>query len=94
VNEKIKENIPVHFEMLPLKTAKELGAIGLFDDKYEQNVKVYFIGGSGKDGDHTAYSKEFCGGPHVDFTGELKSFKIIKQENIGNKQRRLYATIK
>jgi alanyl-tRNA synthetase len=93
VNEKIKENLPVHFEMLPLKTAKEIGAIGLFDEKYEEKVKVYFIGGSGREGDHAAYSKEFCGGPHVDFTGKLKSFKIIKQENIGNKQRRVYAVV-
>jgi alanyl-tRNA synthetase len=93
VTEKIKENLPVHFEMLPLRTAKELGAIGLFDEKYEDKVKVYFIGGSGKEGDHQAYSKEFCGGPHVEFTGKLKSFKIIKQENIGNKQRRLYAVV-
>jgi alanyl-tRNA synthetase len=93
VRKKIVENLPVHFEMLPLKTAKQIGAIGLFDEKYEEKVKVYFIGGSGKEGDHAAYSKEFCGGPHVDFTGRLKSFKIIKQENIGNKQRRVYAVV-
>jgi len=93
VNEKIQENLPVHFEMMPLKQAKELGAIGLFDDKYQEKVKVYFIGGSGKDGDYNAYSKEFCGGPHVEFTSKVKSFKIIKQENIGNKQRRLYAHV-
>ena len=42
VNEKIKENLNVHFEMLPLAKAKEVGAIGLFDDKYSDNVKVYF----------------------------------------------------
>lgn len=93
VNQKIADNLPVHFEMLPLKEAKEIGAIGLFDDKYQEKVKVYFIGGSGKDGDHTAYSKEFCGGPHVDFTSMIKSFKIMKQENIGNKQRRVYAHV-
>lgn len=84
VNSKIKENLPVHFEMLPLAEAKMIGAIGLFDDKYEEKVKVYFIGD---------YSKEFCGGPHVDFTGALKSFKIIRQESIGNKQRRVYAVV-
>lgn len=93
VNQKIQENLPVHYEMLPLQTAKELGAIGLFDEKYQERVKVYFIGGSGKEGDHNAYSKEFCGGPHVDFTSKVKSFKIIKQENIGNKQRRIYAVV-
>ncbi len=92
VNQKIKEKIPLHFEMLPLEQAKKIGAIGLFDDKYQDKVKVYFIGGSG-DEPRSAYSKEFCGGPHVDFTSEVKSFKIIKQENIGHGQRRLYAVV-
>lgn len=82
VNEKIKENLPVHFEMLPLQKAKDLGAIGLFDEKYAKDVKVYFIGD---------YSKEFCGGPHVDFTRKINRFKIIKQENLGKGQKRIYA---
>ncbi|MDP2637484.1 MAG: alanine--tRNA ligase [Candidatus Levybacteria bacterium] len=82
VNKKIKENLPVHFEIMPLKKAKEIGAIGLFDEKYSDNVKVYFVGD---------YSKEFCGGPHVEFTSEIKSFKIFKQENIGKGYRRIYA---
>jgi len=84
VNKKIKENLPVHFEMLTLQKAKETGAIGLFNEKYSENVKVYFIGD---------YSKELCGGPHVAFTSEIKSFRIIKQENIGKGNRRLYATV-
>jgi alanyl-tRNA synthetase len=84
VNEKIKENLPVHFEIMPLEKAKELGAIGLFDDKYAKDVKVYFI---------ADYSKELCGGPHVDFTSEIKQFRIIKQENIGHGQRRMYCTV-
>ncbi len=84
VNEKIKENLPVHFEIMPLKKAKEIGAIGLFDEKYQEDVKVYFVGG---------YSCELCGGPHVDFTSKLKRFKILKQENIGHGQRRIYAVV-
>ena len=84
VREKIKENLPVHFEIMPLSKAKDLGAIGLFDEKYSENVKVYFIGD---------YSKEFCGGPHVDFTGAIKSFRIIKQENLGKGYKRIYAKI-
>ncbi len=84
VREKIAANLPVHFEMLPLQKAKEIGAIGLFDEKYSDKVKVYFIGN---------YSKEFCGGPHVARTSEIKSFKITKQENIGHGQRRLYAVV-
>ncbi len=84
VNEKIEENLPVKFEIMSLNEAKKIGAIGLFDEKYSNKVKVYFIG---------QYSKEFCGGPHVAFTREIKSFKIIKQENIGRGLRRLYALV-
>jgi len=93
VREKIKEDLPVHFEMMPIKAAKETGAIGLFDEKYQENVKVYFIGGSGKDGDHIAYSKEFCGGPHVPHTGVIQSFTITKQEKLGTNQHRIYAVV-
>lgn len=93
VKKKIHEDLSVHFELLPLKIAKEIGAIGLFDDKYQEHVKVYFIGGSGRQGDHTAYSKEFCGGPHVEHTGIIASFKIIKQEKIGVGQQRIYAVV-
>ncbi len=84
VNQKIEENLPVHFEIMPAKRAKDLGAIGLFDDKYQQDVKVYFVGD---------YSKEFCGGPHVDFTGTLKRFRIIKQENLGKGAKRIYSKV-
>ena len=84
---------------MPLKKAEEIGAIGFLMKKYEDNVKVYFIGGpsthSVRSGQPRtqAYSVEFCGGPHVEFTGKLKRFKIIKQENIGHGQRRIYAKI-
>lgn len=92
VNDKIQENLPVSFEMIPTEAAKKIGAIGLFDDTYAKTSKIYFIGGSSKELQKT-YSIEFCGGPHVDFTSKLKSFKIVKQENIGNKQRRIYAVV-
>jgi len=84
VNKKIRANLPVHFEMLPLQKAKDIGAIGLFDEKYSNNVKVYFVGD---------YSKEFCGGPHVEKTSRIQKFSIIKQENIGKEKRRLYAKV-
>lgn len=94
VNEKMKEDLPVHFEMLSLKRAQELNAIGLFGEKYDATVKVYFIGGTGKDGDYeNVYSKEFCGGPHVSRTSEIKSFKITKQEKLGQGLMRLYAVV-
>lgn len=90
VNKKIEENLPVYFEFMSLERAKKIGAIGLFDEKYSDNVKIYIIGSKDPD---LAYSKEFCGGPHVDFTGNVKSFKIIKQENIGAGLRRIYAKV-
>ncbi|MEN9407907.1 MAG: Alanine--tRNA ligase [Candidatus Parcubacteria bacterium] len=95
VNEKIQENLPVHFELIETKKAHEMGAIGLFMDTYGDKSKIYFIGPSGDSGlqKDDAYSIEFCGGPHVEFTGTLKSFKIIKQENLGKNQKRLYAVI-
>ncbi len=89
VNDKIGEDLPVHFEIMPLTKAKQIGAIGLFDEKYQQDVKVYFIGHPGE----KFYSVEFCGGPHVNFTGQLKKFKIIKVENIGKGQKRIYAKV-
>lgn len=92
VNNKIKENLPVHFEMIPTHEAHEMGAIGLFMDTYGEKSKIYFIG-SLPGSKEKPYSIEFCGGPHVDFTGVLKSFKIIKQDNLGKGQKRLYATI-
>ena len=90
VNQKIEENLPVYYEFMPLQRAKDIGAIGLFDDKYAESVKIYLIGSRDPD---LAYSKEFCGGPHVNFTSEVKSFKIIKQENIGAGLRRLYVKV-
>ncbi len=92
VNQKIKENLPVHFELIPTKKAHQMGAIGLFMDTYGENSKIYFIGDTSK-AHKDAYSIEFCGGPHVDFTGELKSFKIIKQENLGKSQKRVYGVV-
>lgn len=90
VSEKIEANLAVSFEFMPLEKAKEIGAIGLFDEKYSDKVKIYLIGDKDP---KKAYSKEFCGGPHVNFTSEVKSFKIIKQENIGHGLRRLYAKV-
>ncbi|MBU2632557.1 alanine--tRNA ligase, partial [Patescibacteria group bacterium] len=84
INAKIKENLKIEFELMSPEKAKQEGAIGLFNEKYQESVKVYKIG---------EYSKEICGGPHVEFTGKLKKFKIIKQENIGQGQKRIYAKV-
>jgi len=64
--------------------AKEQGAIGLFESKYGEKVKVYTMG---------PYSKEICGGPHAQRTGELLSFKIKKEESSSAGVRRIKAII-
>jgi len=90
VNAKIKEALPVHFKILKKEIAHSLGASSFFKEKYADMVKVYFIGGS--EGDpSTAYSKEFCGGPHVSNTSEIGPLKIIKTKKIGSAMIRLYA---
>ena len=92
VNEKIKENLSVSSKVMDKKVALESGALGFFTEKYADKVTVYTIGdpsaGSGQ-----AFSREICGGPHVDFTSKLKSFKIIKQKNIGHGMQRIYAAL-
>lgn len=84
VREKIKEDLPVHFEIMPLQKAKDMGAIGLFDEKYGNDVKIYFIGD---------YSMEFCGGPHVEHTAQINSFDILKEEGVARGVRRIYAKV-
>lgn len=84
VREKIKEDLPVHFEIMPLQKAKDMGAIGLFDEKYGNDVKIYFIGD---------YSMEFCGGPHVEHTAQINSFDILKEEGVARGVRRIYAKL-
>lgn len=84
VRSKIDADLPVHYEMMPLQKAKDIKAIGLFDDKYAENVKVYFIGD---------YSREFCGGPHVEHTGTINSFDILKEEGVARGVRRIYVKV-
>jgi alanyl-tRNA synthetase len=92
VNEVIRKALPVHFEMISLDTAKSMGAIGVFEDKYAQlgdKIKVYLIG------DPTSgsyYSKEVCGGPHVANTNELGHFHVMKEEPIAAGVRRIKAS--
>ncbi|MDP3987575.1 MAG: alanine--tRNA ligase [Candidatus Levybacteria bacterium] len=90
VNKKIEENLPVSFEIMSKENALKSGALGFFVEKYENKVKVYTIGNSVRG---EFFSREICGGPHIDFTKKLKRFKIIKQENIGSGNRRIYAVL-
>lgn len=90
VNQKIKESLPVQNVVLPKLEAEKLGARMFFGDKYGEQVSVYFIGESLE----RAYSKEFCGGPHVQNTADLKGkFKIVKEEAISAGVRRIKAVL-
>jgi alanyl-tRNA synthetase len=89
VNEKIKEALPVNMVVLPKDEAIESGALHFFADKYGDNVNVYYIGETLED----AFSKEFCGGPHVKNTSELGVFKIQKEEAVSQGVRRVKAVL-
>ena len=84
VNEAIKADVPVVCEEMTVDEAKAQGAIGLFESKYGERVKVYTMG---------QFSKEICGGPHAKNTGDLKSFKILKEESSSAGVRRIKAVI-
>jgi len=84
INEKIQEKLDVKMEEMSLEDAKKSGAIGLFAEKYGDKVKVYSIGN---------FSKEICGGPHVENIGILGYFKIIKEEAVSAGVRRIKAIL-
>ncbi len=84
VNEQIKRDLPVSMEIMDLEKAKSEGAIAFFGDKYEEKVKVYTIGD---------YSKEVCGGPHVEHTGGMGHFKIQKEQSSSSGVRRIRAVL-
>jgi alanyl-tRNA synthetase len=88
VNGIINKDLPVWFEEMPLEKAKEINAMGVFESKYGQMVKVYFVG---KDSENI--SKEICGGPHVEHTGILGHFKIQKEESSSSGVRRIKAIL-
>jgi len=89
VNQAIENNLVVVCEEMPLAEAKEKGAMGVFESKYGEKVKVYKVGGlEGK-----PFSYEICGGPHVDNTVELGRFKIAKEESSSAGVRRIKAVL-
>jgi len=85
VNEAISRKLEVVCEEMTVEEAKNNGAIGLFESKYGEKVKVYTMGD---------VSKEICGGPHAKNTGDLVNFKIKKEESSSAGVRRIKATIK
>lgn len=84
VNEAIMSVTPVVTEIMDLQDAKNSGAIGIFDDKYADKVRVVSAG---------EYSKELCGGTHIDNTGKIGLFKIVSESGIAAGTRRIEAVI-
>lgn len=84
VNEQIAKDLPVTMEVMDLEAAKKSGARALFGEKYDTQVSVYTIGD---------FSKEVCGGPHVQHTGLIGHFHIVKEQSSSAGVRRIRAVI-
>jgi alanyl-tRNA synthetase len=89
VNEQINKNLPVFMDIMDIDEAKTSGAIALFGEKYESQVKVYTVGCSKTD----FFSKEVCGGPHVENTGIMGKFTIQKEQSSSAGVRRIRAVL-
>ncbi len=84
VNEKVQADLPVSFEIMPYQKAIDAGAMAFFKEKYGDEVKVYSMGD---------FSKELCGGPHVDHTAQVGKFKITAEQSVGSGLRRIKAVV-
>ncbi len=101
VNRRVTEDIKVDHMIIPLERAKEMNAIGLFDEKYAAKVSIYGVGpdfkldpGAKDQRDRGGYySLEFCGGPHVQHTGVIGKIQITKEEAVSAGIRRIRAEI-
>jgi alanyl-tRNA synthetase len=84
VNEQIVKGVDITYEEMTVEGARRLGAIGLFGERYGDRVRVYSVEG---------FSKEICGGPHVENTRELGRFRIVKEEAVAAGIRRIRAVL-
>ncbi|SIQ89846.1 alanyl-tRNA synthetase [Alkalispirochaeta americana] len=84
VNEKIAADLPVEVQTMTLQEARDAGALAFFGDRYDEKVKVYSIGD---------YSREVCGGPHVERTGNMGCFRIRKEQSSSQGVRRIKAVL-
>ncbi len=84
VNNAIKADVPITVEEMTVEEAQAAGAVGIFSSRYGDLVKVYTTG---------EFSKEICGGPHAERTGELGVFKIKKEQSSSSGVRRIKAVL-
>ncbi|WP_127554851.1 alanine--tRNA ligase [Saccharospirillum alexandrii] len=84
VNEQILANTPVQTELMSIDAAKAAGAMALFGEKYDSEVRVLSMGTEG-------FSKELCGGTHVSRTGDIGLFRIVSESGIASGVRRIEA---
>jgi alanyl-tRNA synthetase len=89
VNEQIQKDLPVSFIVTTYTEAVKNGSLAFFGQRYPEKVKVYTIG----DANGKYFSREVCGGPHVEHTGLLGNFKILKEESAAAGIRRIYASV-
>jgi alanyl-tRNA synthetase len=82
INDRGMDDLPVHWEIVPMQQAREMGAIMMFDEKYGDQVRVVSIGD---------YSRELCGGTHTHHSGELGPVVIASESGIGSGKRRITA---
>jgi alanyl-tRNA synthetase len=82
INDRSMDDLPVHWEIMPMQQARQMGAIMMFDEKYGDQVRVVSIGD---------YSRELCGGTHTHHSGELGSIVIASESGIGSGKRRIFA---
>jgi len=82
VNEKIRENVEVTKTVMPIAEAKRTGAVAMFGEKYGENVRIVAAGD---------WSREFCGGCHVNRTGDIGIFKIVSDRSLAAGVRRMEA---
>lgn len=90
VNEQIQKALPINYEEMTVEEAKSKGAIGLFESKYGDRVKVYTMGDKAAG---TVFSMEICGGPHASNTSDLGHFRIMKEESSSGGVRRIKAVL-
>ena len=91
VREKILADLPVTWTVMARDQAEKLGAMALFGEKYGNEVRVVCLGAADENLIDQAFSREFCGGTHVDRLGSIADFKILKEESISTGVRRITA---